>query len=216
MDVVTDRVTGSTEPGSEVVVFLPGTTIFRSETANPQGDWIADFSVPGDQLGEEAVFDIDGMTLVAVAQFDIDGNATFWVTTPGQYTPIAVFVDGAELLGATGPQFIFGSSWTHGDEVELFVNGIYVATAIADGNSEGSADALFDLSALGATVVAGDEVTLALSDGSRTETHIVTALSVTMVDVAADTVAGHGRTGPPLYSLARSHCCRIPRKRTWR
>ena len=200
MDVATDTVTGSTEPGSEVVVFIPNTTIFRSETADGQGDWIADFSVPGDQPGEEDVVDIGFLTLVAVAQFDAGGSATLWQTSPGEYAPIIVGVDGADLFGfSTGPQVVTGQSWPGGVAVDLFLNGVYVATSITDWNAEGSASPFFDLAALGFTVVAGDEVTLALSDGSRTETHIVTGVSLTLVDIAADTVAGTAERGSLVF-----------------
>ncbi len=195
MDVVTDTVTGSSQPGSEVVVFIPNTTAFRSETADAEGDWIADFSLPGDQPGEVALFDIEGLTEVAAAQFDADGNATLWLTTPGAYAPIIAGVDGAHLLGATGPQVVSGQSWGIGEEVELFLNGEYVATSIAEQNGEGSATPWFDLSALGVAIVAGDEVALTLPDASRIETHTVTVLSVTMIDVEADTVGGEAAPG---------------------
>jgi len=199
MDIDTDTVTGVTEPGAEVVVFIPGTTIFRSEIADPVGDWTADFSVPGNQPGEEGTFDFDNSTELAVAQFDTDGNATFWQTTPGTYGPILVLVDGAEILGAlvgfTGSQFITGQSWDAQVGVDLFINGSYIATSITDVNSEGSASPFFELETLGAAVAAGDEVMLSRSDGSRTESHIVGALALTGIDLAADTVSGTAEPG---------------------
>ncbi len=195
MDVVTDTVKGTAEPGSEVVVFIPNTAVFRSETADAEGDWLADFSVAGDDPGEALVFDIGFLDPVAAAQFDIDGNATLWLTRPWEYAPIIAIVDGADQIGATGPQATGGQSWGVGDEVDLFINGVYVATSIAEQNGEGSASPYFDLAVLGVTIVAGDEITLMLSDGSRTETHIVTGLSVTQVDVAADAVSGMAAPG---------------------
>lgn len=205
MDVVTDTITGSASPGSDVLVFLPGASpaVSRIETADAEGAWSADLSVPGDQPGEEAVADIGVLTRVSAGQIDDAGNATVWATTPATYAPIIVVLDGAQILGASGAQAVLGQGgWANNDEVDLFVNGDYVATAIADGNSEGCATPGFDLTTLGITLLADDQVTLALTDGSRTETTVVADLALAGVDYAADTVAGHAQPAADVWVSA--------------
>lgn len=111
------------------------------------------------------------------------------------YSPIIVYVAGADLFGADGAQVVSGQSWVVGDEVEFFLNNEYVATDIATPNAEGSATPWFDLTDLEVMVEAGDEVRLALADGTRTEVHEVSGLSPGAVSAWKDTVAGTAAPG---------------------
>ncbi len=195
IDITSDVVEGGAEPGTEVVILVPEASAVRVETVDGAGMWWADFSTPGDEPSEGDVADILYWTEVAAAQFDADGNATSWQAGSGEYAPVLVALDGADRLYAdsdfqSGPQVVSGQSWPIGAEVDLFINGSYVATSIAEQNGEGSATPFFDLAALGTSVMPSDEVTLALADGSRTESHVVRDIAVTTIDAAADTVAG--------------------------
>lgn len=82
-----------------------------------------------------------------------------------------------------------------GDEVEFFLNGTYVATSIAEQSAEGSATPFFDPGSLAETMNPGDEVKLALADGSRVEIHVVRDIGISDVDVIGDTVAGIAQPG---------------------
>lgn len=113
--------------------------------------------------------------------------------------PVIVFLENYRLLAPpgtelppdlVGDQVAGGQSWEIGDEVELYLNGTYVATSIAEQNGEGSASPFFDLGALGVTIEPGDKVELALADGSRVEIHVVRDIDVTEIDASADTVVG--------------------------
>lgn len=204
IDVRTDTVSGTAEPGTKVWVFVPNTLAFRVETVGAQGRWAADFSVSGDQVGEEATFDIEVFTTLGAAQFDVDGNTTLWLTVAASYAPIIVAVEGADLIGSPSAQIVGGQSWVVGEAVDLYVNEEYVATAIAEPNAEGSASPFFDVNALGVIIQPGDVVEFVGVDGGRVEVHIVTELTVTSVDTEADAVAGTAAPGSEAIVFAES------------
>ena len=111
------------------------------------------------------------------------------------FSPIIVYVAGADLFGATGGQVVSGQSWVVDDEVEFFLNDEYIATDIATPNAEGSATPWFDVTEFEVTVEAGDVVRLELSDATRTEVHEVTGLSPGAVSAWRDTAAGTAEPG---------------------
>ena len=80
-----DTVTGMAAPSSEV--FVGSGLTSRTETASPSGEWVADFSVPGDQPGEETTLDIGPDTIGVAAQFDADGNGTGFLWAPTTAPP---------------------------------------------------------------------------------------------------------------------------------
>lgn len=131
--------------------------------------------------------------------------------------PIIAVLEGFELLlpegtevppGAVLDQVVTGQSWSVGDEVEFFLNGTYVATSIAEQNAEGSATPFFDLEPLGVSIQPGDEVTLAIADGSRVEVHFVRDIDVTEIDVSADTVTGTAQPGSEVWAFVGGESAR--------
>ena len=122
--------------------------------------------------------------------------------------PIIAVLGGFELMLPEGTevppelvldQVVSGQSWAVGDEVQFVLNGTYVATSIAEQNAEGSATPFFDLGSLGVTIEPGDEITLALADGSRTEVHVVQNIDLSEIDITADSVSGLAAPGSELW-----------------
>lgn len=109
---------------------------------------------------------------------------------------VLVLVEGGDQTPiGLGDQAVSGQGWEIDDLVHLYIDEEYVAAAIAEPNSEGSATPLFNTVALGLTIEPGDLVRLARpSDGFSVET-IVADLTVTAIDVAADTVTGAAQPG---------------------
>ncbi len=87
IDVSADTVTGTAQPGSEVWVFVGGASA-RSATADTQGVWAADFSVPGG-ANEGPAYDLVGGTVIFTIQFDSDGNVTALLRAAEAATPVA-------------------------------------------------------------------------------------------------------------------------------
>jgi hypothetical protein len=76
-----DTVYGTAAPGVQVEVSLDGSCDqngcpFRLVTADGNGDWIADFSVPGEDDDEQHLVDIGPATRGAIRQYDQDGDFT--------------------------------------------------------------------------------------------------------------------------------------------
>lgn len=73
-----DVVMGTAAPYSHVYVWVYGEMgrVDRHETADASGNWLADFSVPGDEPGEELTFDIVPDAGGEANQVDADGDYT--------------------------------------------------------------------------------------------------------------------------------------------
>ena len=87
-----------------------------------------------------------------------------------------------------GGQAVTGQGWDIGDVIDLYINGEYVATAVAAGNSEGNASPLFDVSSWG-VIEAGDEVRLVRPSDGLTKEVVVTSFT-SFVNVEDDKVCG--------------------------
>jgi len=72
-----DRIWGMAKPGTLVVIKLRwDMSIIRYETAGATGNWLADFSIAGDEPGEDKLYDFDVDTWLMVYQEDNDGDRT--------------------------------------------------------------------------------------------------------------------------------------------
>jgi len=78
VDADLDTVSGTAEPFTEVWVNACGESncVNRYEVADGAGGWTADFSVPGDEPGEEPTYDLVPGSMVRAGQYDDDGDAT--------------------------------------------------------------------------------------------------------------------------------------------
>lgn len=84
-----DTVRGTATPGSQVLVLAVqtwrdlDTAVPRWVTADKKGEWLADFSVAGDDPEHTATADITNATLGFAARFDDEGNMTnIWWAPP--------------------------------------------------------------------------------------------------------------------------------------
>lgn len=76
IDTETDHIHGSANPGARlwVWVYLFNDGSGRWVTADPDGNWIADFSV---EMDGQPAYDITDVTRIEVDEFDDDGDATW-------------------------------------------------------------------------------------------------------------------------------------------
>ena len=173
IDLAADTVAGRGVADSEVHVWIHDTGAGVSPTADPSGDWTADFT---------GVHDLTATAAGGAQQFDDEGDATsvHWETPKIQAAPDENWV--ASM-----------SQWPAGATVTLTVdddtdsgNGIlHTDTQVVgpQGWFHFQLDDTFDLQR-GHHVTAGD--------GTTTQTHQVLDLFVDAVDVSADTVTGRG------------------------
>jgi hypothetical protein len=108
---------------------------------------------------------------------------------------IAVVEGRSILFGDGGEQFVSGQGWTEGDDVDLYINGAYIATSTATQNDEGSATPFYDVDALGVLIEPGDQLTLVRAGDNHTENHVVAVLTLKKVKTNKDTVAGGATPG---------------------
>jgi hypothetical protein len=100
---ITDRVWGTADPGTVIQVrYRDDYSIFRNVIADTEGNWMADFSVPGDEPGEEALFDIQPDNVMLAIQKDGDGDQTQLetrasVNQPPQITSITAPITPVQL-----------------------------------------------------------------------------------------------------------------------
>jgi len=86
-DLATSSVFGTAEPGSHVYVwyYTDEGRIDRHEVANDSGNWTANFSIPGDEPGEEKTYMIPAGAGGEANQVDFDGDGTqvnWWMQEP--------------------------------------------------------------------------------------------------------------------------------------
>ena len=86
-DLTTSSVSGKAEPGSHVYVwyYFDEGRVDRHEVADSSGNWTADFSVPGDEPGEEQTYMIPTGAGGEANQVDFDGDGTqvnWWMPEP--------------------------------------------------------------------------------------------------------------------------------------
>ncbi len=169
MDADTDTVSGTASPGSEMDIWVHDVdNVSRHETVAVDGTWSADFGIPGEEPGEEGTTDLNWGSNGNSAQCDADNDCTFahW----------------------SGPYFnvnsnwgsVWGHEWEPNSSVSVEVNGISVVAATDKWGN-------FDTN-LGEYIVAGN--TVMVIQGAISKSHVITLLTVTVMDPDADTVSG--------------------------
>jgi hypothetical protein len=113
VDVDTEIVTGIATPDRRIQaqVCVQDGCIDRWETVDASGSWAADFSVPGDEPGEERTFDFGPGTGVDAREWDEDGDNTI----SGYYIPNPRFTVFPEW------EWFDGLDWPDGATVTITV-----------------------------------------------------------------------------------------------
>jgi hypothetical protein len=134
---------------------------------------------------------------------------TEWDIQPGQDIGVGYFgLDGHWVANViSNPQTwafpeanqVFGYGWPVGSEVNLTINGEYIAIATVQGAPWNANDimAFFDFSGVH-DLIAGDVV--ALSGSGMERTHTVQNLAVTAINIEPDTVSGTADTGATVHA----------------
>jgi len=184
-DLVTKIFSGSAAPDSDVYAWTCDDDICydRHEVAEG-GLWSLDFSVPGDEEGEEDPYPYPMMPWIDVAQWDEWGNATY------------VSLQNPRIQAWPEYRSIEGFEWPRGTLVELSING-----ELIDSGEVGLAS--WDDQTRWIEFHVPEEVDLfpgshvQLTGGGLTKDLFISALEVADADVEADvltgTVEGEGR-----------------------
>ncbi len=197
-------VDGTAAPGSDVQidvwaeVLVAGAT--RHEVADGGGNWTADFSAPGDEVGEEDTVDLESGVFGPAFQEDAEGDRTvvFWSAEGGD----GGNGDQQPQIGATpSDDRIDGNGWPLGAEVTLTIDASGVSSAADFTDSATVEEAPWDPQQtyfsfeLQGTfdVMSGQVVTV--TDGVTTKTLTITDPTITGIDPAADTISGTATPG---------------------
>ena len=184
-DVKKDIVSGIATPESRIQAEVcgPAGCIHRWETADKAGNWSADFSVPGDEPGEEQIFDFVSGSWVDSREWDDDGDNTI----AGYYIPNPRMVIFPEW------EFFDGHNWPDGASVKITVKG-KPECKVTKESWGGFFNGNFGE---GCDVVTGDEVTFA--DRNTTLRYVVRNLAITTVDPGENTISGMADPGTTVY-----------------
>jgi hypothetical protein len=182
-------VAGTGDDGAVVSVWVDGPNLWRSETATG-GVWSADFSVPGDEQGEENFRDLTPGDGGSANQCDPDGDCSFanWrIANPAfKVHRVSGDVFGTDWAPFTEVTALLGDPTSPDDSFTVFTDGW--------GNfwpQEGMP------SSFEPEVISGALVTV--SDGTSTKDHVVVSLAVSQPNVDDETVSGS--TVPPYLDI---------------
>jgi hypothetical protein len=192
IDPVEDRVAGTAEPGTDVhVAISPHQVPSRVVAADGDGNWLADFSEPG-QTGEEeadATYDIADGTGGFAAQYETDPQlyvdhwfAATWIgwPAPDEQSP-SFHVD--PVWGS-----IWGHAWAPDTTLTVTVDAVPLEVPVT---SDGSGGFWVDVEP--GALATGQVVEV--TDGTTTRQLTITAVRITGVDAAEATVSGVAEPG---------------------
>jgi hypothetical protein len=114
VDPAADTVTGTAQPGSDIFVGMvcdDNGCAGRNVVANANGDWTADFSVPGAGIEEQTLIDIRPGTNSEAHQYDADGTVYFW-----EVPPLPVVVANLSL------NQVYSETWPLGSNVTVTID----------------------------------------------------------------------------------------------
>jgi hypothetical protein len=186
-DMASDRIWGTAEPDSSIeVILFSDHSRFRRETADANGNWLADFSIRGDEAGEEAIYDVGADTILMVIQNDDDFDKTQ--------------IDWREpLIMAHLIDYAHGFFWPCGASLKVTIDDPatrqspdYEETQVVAEYCHRDNEVLFDLLQQGFDLKPGQTITM--TDGIITKTHLVRDLAFSLVNAHTDMVTG--RAGP--------------------
>ncbi len=182
-DPDTDTVSGTAPAGARVLVAADGN--WRYVYANETGYWLADFTVPGDEPGEEQVVDLGpGSSGIAIL-LDEQGNSTerSW------------YISNAHFNVDPTSEMLWANEFLPNTELFVTVSGVDVPGSPFMTDEWGN----FDTSRVEwdpnnpRSFEPGDFVVV--TDNTTTKDHTVTNLTVDLVDPDTDTVSGTADAG---------------------
>ena len=101
-----DTIYGLAEPGANIFVFTRTSSTepcFRFETADANGFWLADFSEPGSDPGEDTTCDIASVLFCMVGQYDNEGDMSAISCVPSETSqPVLALAKPSLLAKAYG------------------------------------------------------------------------------------------------------------------
>ena len=166
VNAASDVVYGTANPNSEIEVQIheEGPTSLMV-TSDGSGNWSADFAV---------ITDVRLESDVTAHQYDAEGDVT-WV--PWRFPMFRVWPDNDRIEG---------SNWQGGTDLDVSIAYGGASPYETTARTEPWGD--FGIDLLDFDIETGHEVTI--TDGRWTKVHKVTAVTVTDIDVSADTVTG--------------------------
>lgn len=193
IDPVADTVSGTAAPGTDVGsgwVCDNNGCAYRNVPVDASGHWIADFSVPGDQNNEQQLFDIQLGSSGSAERIDEDGDRTVYDWNLGD----------PRIFALLDKQRVYAWGWPAGTLLTLMIENPatpqspdYTATQVATAFEDW--DYGFEW---GVTFEVQPGYLVTVSGGGVTKELAVAPLTVTAVDIDADTVTG---TGDPGYEI---------------
>lgn len=185
IDVDTDIVSGITNTGGSVDLWICGDgCVNRNEPVDQNGEWSANFAVPGDKDWEQGTFDIKPGTGGDSAQWDEDGDGTVIGWNVPYYT-LHANLKGNEVHGHDWP----GSSMvtlTIDNDTNPTNGVLYTDKKQADEDTSCGLPC-FNLQGI-FTLQRGQIVTM--SDGDITKVVHISTLDVISMDIEHDTISG--------------------------
>ncbi len=181
VDPDNDTITGTAAEGSEVLVQADGN--WRYPIADATDTWVADFSQPGTQPGEENPVDIGPGS---------SGGATL-IAEGGSATTVLWSLSNAAFSVDPDGEHVWGWEFASDASVTITIDGTGHGPFGTDGG--GSFDVYFDP----ATVDVAEGTEVVVSDGETDKLHVVTALGITGVDEALDQVSGTAEAGTDVH-----------------
>lgn len=189
VDVESDTLSGTAAPGGEVHgwVETPSGNANRHTVADGNGNWSLVFSTPGTNGGEQDIVDITRGTTGQVTAFDTDWDKT----------QIEWRAPDPRIFALLGEQRVHAWGWTAGTLLTLTIDnpatlqspdytGTQVATAFEDWDHGAEWGIVYNIQPGYLVTVSGGGITKELA---------VAPLTVTLVDIDADTVSGTGDPG---------------------
>jgi hypothetical protein len=194
-DAVTNRVWGTTNAGGEIAVVLrQDRSVFRRVIADQNGNWLADFSVPGSNPGEENPYEFQpGDEMMIFQEYEHQSEEYQGKTIVGWIVPEPLSPD---ITAAPSNDWISGEEWPINAIITIEIDNPntpetpdFTTTQIATedgwwphqrgGNFQYWSE--YDFSP-------GDTITL--SDGVTTKSLIVSDNQITTLDVDTNVIAG--------------------------
>ena len=106
-------------------------------------------------------------------------------------------------MGYPGEQGVSGQGWNPGDEIDLYINGEWVAQATAQGNAEGNASPMFDPTEWG-VIKPRDKVTLVRPEDGLTKDLVIASFALLGTNLEDDTVYGQAKPGANIMVFTRT------------
>ncbi len=186
----TDTVSGTAEPGSQVEVGWicdDNGCAYRSETA-VGGNWVADFSQPGDGGDEQDLFDIKPGTESEARQPDEDGDATTvrWVAPNPPAFSVLPYDDSIE-----GNEWPLDSTLTI--EIGDLNNPDYSITTSVNPPDQDHNQTWFKLELANIFDLQPGQI-VTVFDTTTTKQAIIVPRNITMIDPVADIIAGEAES----------------------